>query len=682
MIIDRVTVTNWRGLHGRQQIFLARPDEYGEKNVTLIRAQNGVGKTSLLAAINWCFFQKSPVKDGDPDGIVNRYALKEDAQASTSVEVVFSYEGTTYRAKRSKTGSGDSGRVTALELREVRDGGDVEHRTSNPDDFIRKVIPEEMSSHFFFYGESPQALASELAQNRFGKAVRDILGSSVAKLALEDLKRAEKDFDREAAKLGGVNTEAIQKQIDEIDEAIEKLDQREDQLQEEKDKSTELYEKLNRDFSKLDNIARRHKDLNRKVERLRNQIERDTKQISVKERENAKWLSEYGTSLLSDRMIKAVTSALETEAKEIGIPGPYNEKFVHQVLDSGECVCGRPLTPGSEEIKHVQGLLHTAGDQTVQSRITYLQTAIETLRSKQVKAWDVKAGLERDIQYAIGNISRARIELQDAEKELQESEDVAVADIAQKRSRADRMKGEAIANLTRLSDMRNKLQKDRQRLKSELETAMRHSRKAESVSVKKRLTSALVDRLETQLRAAEEDARTAIEKTVSDIADEFYMKDVTVRISDNYSMTVFDGEKPIGQSTGEAQMLGLAFTAALASYAKERKRTEHAYLLPGTIAPLIIDSPFGQLDSSYRRAVARFLPKLAGQVVLLLSDTQATPEVLEEIEPYIGSQYVLTLHSTAEDTEGKQKSIPINGAHYDLSKFGSTFDGAAVQDVR
>ena len=94
------------------------------------------------------------------------------------------------------------------------------------------------------------------------------------------------------------------------------------------------------------------------------------------------------------------------------------------------------------------------------------------------------------------------------------------------------------------------------------------------------------------------------------------------------------------------------------------------------------DSPFGQLDSSYRRAVAQFLPQLAGQVVLLLSDTQATEEVLEEIEPYIGCQYVLTLHSTASDTEDKQRSIPINGAHYDLSKFNSSFNGAEVVSVK
>lgn len=682
MIIDRVTVYNWRGLHGRQQVFLANPEDHKERNVTLIRAQNGVGKTSLLAAINWCFFKQSPVKDGDPDGLVNRYALEESENAQTSVEVIFNYEGTKYRAKRSKTGAGATGTVTALQLQEIQEGGDVDVNVGNPDDFIRKVIPEEMSSHFFFFGETPQELASELAQNRFGKAVRDILGSSVAKLALEDLRRAERDFDREAAKLVGADTEAIQTKIDEIDSSIAILDNREEQLKEEKNKSTEIYEALTRDFHKLNNVAETHKKLNRKVDSLRLKIQSDTRQVLAKKKENAKWLANNGAALLSDRLIESVSKALETEAEEIGIPGPYNEKFVHQVLDSEKCVCGRPLVPGSSEIEHVQSLLHKAGDQTVQSRIVYLQTAVERLRTDNSSAWQAKEAIEDDIRYAESNIAQAQVDLKDAEDELKGSDDVIVADIATKKNAARKQQSDATSNLAKLEVKRDSLTSERSRLHKELETAVRHSHKAKSVNTKRRLATALVNRLEEQLSEAEEHARNSIQKTVSDIADKFYMKDVTVRISSNYSMTVLDGDKPIGQSTGEAQMLGLAFTAALASYAKERRKSNHTYLLPGTIAPLIIDSPFGQLDSSYRRAVAQFLPQLAGQVVLLLSDSQATEEVLEEIEPYIGCQYVLTLHSKTSDTEGKQRSIPINGNHYDLSKFNSSFNGAEVVSVK
>ena len=34
--------------------------------------------------------------------------------------------------------------------------------------------------------------------------------------------------------------------------------------------------------------------------------------------------------------------------------------------------------------------------------------------------------------------------------------------------------------------------------------------------------------------------------------------------------------------------------------------------VPGTVAPLVLDSPFGQLDPEYRKSTATFIPKNGG----------------------------------------------------------------------
>jgi len=57
MQIEYIRIENWRSFYGENS-FLVSTDP--ERNVTLIRAENGVGKTSLLAAINWCFFDILP----------------------------------------------------------------------------------------------------------------------------------------------------------------------------------------------------------------------------------------------------------------------------------------------------------------------------------------------------------------------------------------------------------------------------------------------------------------------------------------------------------------------------------------------------------------------------------------------------------------------------------------------
>ena len=78
MKLEFMRLTNWRSFYGANELWFSTNDQ---KNVTLIRAENGVGKTSLLAALNWCFFKILPTIDEfeNPDKIVNDQS--EETQA-------------------------------------------------------------------------------------------------------------------------------------------------------------------------------------------------------------------------------------------------------------------------------------------------------------------------------------------------------------------------------------------------------------------------------------------------------------------------------------------------------------------------------------------------------------------------------------------------------------------------
>jgi DNA sulfur modification protein DndD len=64
-----------------------------------------------------------------------------------------------------------------------------------------------------------------------------------------------------------------------------------------------------------------------------------------------------------------------------------------------------------------------------------------------------------------------------------------------------------------------------------------------------------------------------------------------------------------------------------------------------------MDSPFGALDSTHRRQVARSIPILANQLVVLVSKTQWRDEVEKEMDELIGKMYVLSYHSPKEELE-------------------------------
>lgn len=59
-----------------------------EKNVTLIHAENGVGKTTILNSILWCFYDKFTADFEKQEELVNLDATKEGI-TTCDVEVEF-----------------------------------------------------------------------------------------------------------------------------------------------------------------------------------------------------------------------------------------------------------------------------------------------------------------------------------------------------------------------------------------------------------------------------------------------------------------------------------------------------------------------------------------------------------------------------------------------------------------
>ena len=147
-------------------------------------------------------------------------------------------------------------------------------------------------------------------------------------------------------------------------------------------------------------------------------------------------------------------------------------------------------------------------------------------------------------------------------------------------------------------------------------------------------------------------------------------------------MKLFDESgAELAKSTGENQWLGLAFTGAIAKYAKERKDLDDAILLPGTVAPLVVDSPFGHLDPLYRRSVSEFLPDLASQVILLVSTSQASDVVIETLGPKIGHEYLLVRHNRGDGQDKPEETVSIHGKTYDLTVYNSEIDGTLIKEV-
>ncbi len=78
--------------------------------------------------------------------------------------------------------------------------------------------------------------------------------------------------------------------------------------------------------------------------------------------------------------------------------------------------------------------------------------------------------------------------------------------------------------------------------------------------------------------------------------------------------------RPRTLSAGERQLLAVALLAGLARAS-------------GRMLPVVIDTPLGRLDSDHRmRFVQSYLPNASHQVIVLSTDTEISPDILETLD--------------------------------------------------
>ena len=74
MLLEEIRLFDFRCFYGETGFKFSTD---AERNVTLISAENGVGKTTLLNALKWCFYGKTTTKFENPNDIVNYDAKLE-----------------------------------------------------------------------------------------------------------------------------------------------------------------------------------------------------------------------------------------------------------------------------------------------------------------------------------------------------------------------------------------------------------------------------------------------------------------------------------------------------------------------------------------------------------------------------------------------------------------------------
>ena len=678
MILERITLDNFRCFYGTQTIDFSTD---AEKNVTLIHAQNGVGKTTLLNAILWCFYRRNTARFERPTEIMN-YQAEAEGEVLSSVSVEFTHNDNLYIAQRVLNLKKPSS-VMDVKVSSIVSGATVPHVRSDPKAFLNAVIPEDMAGHFLFDGEHAESISGNETRNKIAvsKAINDILGTSFVNVTLEELRKLNKAYSREAsAATGSSAAEEIQRKIDSYSEKRITLVDLSEQNETNYNVKQELISDLEESLSNLVHVKELQTRKLDAEKHMKTAMRLENSRIADKEL----WLQKFGFDVVNKRFQNQAFDCLNKEETRGKIPAPYSEDFVNTLVDNMVCACGRPFDHGSKEEECLKSLLVNAASRELQDRIIKVRSRVNSIKNAKQ---DPEAILKRiDAEQLGAENSKVdwEVKYNEASASLVNDADTDVASLerdrvtAQKEARSfDQRLGGNKRDIAALESALPKLRK-------QLTDIEKEHQDAKIFVSRKNFTADLIVRTEQLLEEALEEARKMIQSSVKKIVSETARKNFKVSIGTDFSVKITDAgsNRPMAKSEGENQLLGLAFTAALCSYAKLRKNAKHPMLLPGTIAPLVLDAPFGKLDRNYKEAVADFIPKMAGQVIVMVNNEQGSKNVLELLGPRIGSEVLMIRHNKISQ-DGRPSERFINSdLEVKSTVYDSEYDGTELRVIR
>ena len=673
MILSEIRLRDFRCFYGECSITFSSDKD---KNVTLIYAENGVGKTTLLNALFWCFYGETTSRFEMKEDILN-YDAKKEGRSLASAEVLFEHNNSHYIAKRFFRVGPASGEGRNFLVARFDNGGQV--NVPSPDTFINTVIPREMASHFLFDGEHAEVFLGEKNRASIRGAVRDILGCSLIETAIDDLQAVSNQFRKQipstpaTIKIADMNSriDTLSSQIHTATEEIASLK-----------KSRHLTEEQISDIdTKLRNTSAA-KVLQRSRDQLTQQLNRAEKRLKDANDEVYKWLGENGRFIVSKKITEETFDFLNDESHRGRIPSPYNEEFVRDVLEAETCICGALLPPGSEASKQVAQLLEKAANQVMRDRITKVRARLGSLKTERAKAPNrlTKANEQKgEANEEFGTIEAQLGEIHEKLKGIN------LDDIALREARRENLRKELSGIDRGIGALETKIEnakREKTQVDREIDTLAQQDKQTAIYAKRRNLCESIKGILELQLVDEEGQARKVLRAGIRKILETTTRKVLALRMSDDYGISLVNSDgMALPKSSGENQLLGLAFTAALVEFAKIRENAENYKLLPGTIAPLVLDSPFGQLDESYRRTTAEFIPRMSRQVVLLLSRSQGSEEVLGALQSHVGAEFLLVRHNKAPIGDRKPESRYFKGEEFRTAIFDSAYDGTEIVKV-
>jgi DNA sulfur modification protein DndD len=656
MKLVSLQVCNFRQFYGKTPPIIFAS---GEKNTTVIYGNNGAGKTSLLNAFTWVLYEKFTAAFASPELLINKRAITETANGKALecwAELIFERDRKQYQIKRKCYATKKENNLIEYSPSKIfiliaGEDGRWYPPLEPAESIIEGILPSSLHQYFFFDGERIDSFFRNGKNNNIAEDTKELLGVKVLDRAIEHLRKAKKTLQEELQQLGDSKTKSLITQQIELETITEDLEKRDLELKGEiirlETQQIVLSEKLlaisgAEELQKLkQQYLNRQAELQKKIIQIKNNLKQILSQSS-----HRIFLAE-----LTENFKDLIQQLRDRGTLELGL----KPQFIQQLLTQQQCICGNPLAPQTNSYQNVRSWLDKIEHHNIEESVVYLERQIETFPQQINDIWqqiDRKQNNLNELYLESNNIENelSRIDKKLAnhsDRDIQKiHKDLKIIEQTIKQSIWERAANQqqSIANRQELAKLNEAINKCKI---TETKQALAQTRIQATQEAISRLIEVRI-RLEKQFRLA-------LEAKVREIFTAISFTPYLPKLSPDYELTLIENTSgfvsPVAASTGENQILSLSFIGGIIDRVREWSRKDTIVGLDSSTFPIVMDSPFGSLDHIYRRQVARSIPQLANQLVILATKTQWRGEVENEIIDRIGREYVLIYNSPKPNCE-------------------------------
>jgi DNA sulfur modification protein DndD len=686
MKLTTIRLCNFRQFYGETPEIQIATDDH--RNTTIIHGNNGAGKTTILNAFTWVLYEKFTAAFAESQQLVNKRAIAE-ADIGTAVdswvEVAWEHDGKRYRAKRMcrayKQETGVNHVNNELLYLYIGDAdGKWLHPQQPPDEIIGRILPASLHQYFFFDGERIEQIVRQDKRLEIAEATKILLGVEVLNRSIKHLAEAKKTLETELAQIGDTTTKDLLKSQQQCQQEIDRIEQRQAEIFQEIASFKQIKQEI--DIYLLELTAAKATQLQRQ------ELERTkaTHQTQLRQAQTA--IKQLISTQAHTVLITDLTQNFQTIVGELRDRGELNQgisrEFLSQLLQHQNCLCGTKLEPKTSAYIQVQNWLSRASIAVIEETTMRLITQVEDLQTKGAEFWQSIDLQQQIVATTRAEISQLEIKIDKLELQLRQDTNVEISSL-QKRLDDIEIK---VRDLT-LSQGQNKQQIIH--LEGQIQSLAKQIAKQQTNLDRQNLahrrlqaaTTAIAE-LTTIRHQQEQQFRLDLEQRVQQIFQTISVTPYLPKITEKYELILSENtrgvETTVAASTGENQILSLSFIGGIID--RVRTWSEQKLLIgpESNTFPIVMDSPFGSLDRISRRQIAKILPQLANQLVVLVTKTQWRDEVETEMQPKIGKQYLLTYYTSKLDCP--EDYLEINNTRYPLIKHSpNDFDYTEIVEI-